>query len=115
MALNYNLAKVYALSGNEIDFVRQKITIFITEIPSDLMQIKIGIRDKAYNLAYRHAHQIKPSLDLFGMTVAFEEVLQIETWCQKEGKRREIKATFESVVSQVEKAIKEIKKDFTIV
>lgn len=115
MALNYNLAKVYALWGNEIEVAHQKIIGFIAEIPIDVMNIKLGIRDKEYDLAHQYAVKIKPSLDLFGMTVAFEEVLQIEAWCKKEGKRREIKATFDSVESQIEKAIKEMKKDFTSV
>ena len=39
MALNYNLAKVYALSDNDPEFVMQIITLFITEIPDHLKQI----------------------------------------------------------------------------
>jgi len=46
------------------------------------------------------------------MTVAFEEILQVEAWTKREGKRKEITDTFESIQNQVEKAVKEIKKDF---
>jgi hypothetical protein len=46
------------------------------------------------------------------MTVAFEEILQVEAWTKREGKRKEINDTFESIQSQVDKAVKEIKKDF---
>jgi hypothetical protein len=48
------------------------------------------------------------------MNVAFEEILQIEAWTKAEGKRKEIKATFDSVESQIEKAVKEISKDFNL-
>ena len=48
------------------------------------------------------------------MNVAFEEILQIEAWTKAEGKRKEIKATFDSVESQIEKAVKEITKDFNL-
>jgi HPt (histidine-containing phosphotransfer) domain-containing protein len=114
MAINYNLAKVYALSDNDPEFVMQIITLFVTEVPSDMEQIDLGIKNKDYKLAYSFAHKIKPTLDLLGMTVAFEEILQVEAWTKREGKRKEIVDTFESVQSQVEKAIKEIKKDFEI-
>jgi HPt (histidine-containing phosphotransfer) domain-containing protein len=114
MALNYNLAKVYALSDNDPEFVMQIITLFVTEVPQDLTQIRLGIKTKDHKLAYSYAHKIKPTLDLLGMSVAFEEILQIEAWTKAEGKRKEINDTFESVESQIEKAIKEIKKDFNI-
>ena len=104
MAINYNLAKVYALSDNDSEFVNQILTLFVTEVPLDLIQIKLGIKTKDHKLAYSYAHKIKPSLDLLGMNVAFEEILQIEAWTRAEGKRKEIKDTFDSVESQIEKA-----------
>ena len=114
MAINYNLAKVYALSDNDPEFVMQIITLFVTEVPEDMKQIDLGIKNKDHKLAYSFAHKIKPSLDLLGMTVAYEEILQVEAWTKAEGKRKEIIHTFESIQSQVEKAVKEIKKDFEI-
>jgi len=114
MAINYNLAKVYALSDNDPEFVTQIITLFVTEVPQDLKQIDIGIKTKDYKLAYGYAHKIKPSLDLLGMSVAFEEILQVEAWTKREGKRKEIVFTFESIQNQIEKAVKEIKKDYEL-
>jgi HPt (histidine-containing phosphotransfer) domain-containing protein len=114
MALNYNLAKVYALSDNDPEFVNQIISLFVTEVPLDLLQIKLGIKTKDHKLAYAYAHKIKPTLDLLGMDQAFDEILQIEAWTKAEGKRKEIDATFDSVESQIEKAVKEISKDFEL-
>ena len=114
MAINYNLAKVYALSDNDPEFVLQIITLFVTEVPEDLKQIELGVKTKDHKLAYSYAHKIKPSLDLLGMNVAFEEILQVEAWTKEEGKRKEINDTFASIQSQVDKAVKEIKKDFEL-
>ena len=114
MAINYNLAKVYALSDNDPEFVMQIITLFVTEVPEDLKQIDLGIKTKDHKLAYSYAHKIKPSLDLLGMSVAFEEILQVEAWTRAEGKRKQINDTFESIQSQIDKAVKEIKKDFEL-
>ena len=114
MAINYNLAKVYALSDNDPEFVMQIITLFITELPDDVKLIESGIKIKDYKQAYAYAHKIKPSLDLMGMTVAYQEILEVEAWTKAEGKRKEIVDTFESIQSQIDKAIKEIKKDFDL-
>ena len=114
MAINYNLSKVYALSDNDPEFVMQIISLFVTEVPQDLMQIEQGIKDKDHKQAYAYAHKIKPTLDLLGMTMAYEEILQVEAWTRAEGKKKEIEATFDSIQDQVDKAIKEIKKDFEI-
>jgi hypothetical protein len=90
MALNYNLSKVYALSDNDPEFVNEILTLFVTEVPDDLAQIKEGIKKKDHKHAYAYAHKIKPTLDLLGMNVAFEEILQVEAWTKIEGRRRDI-------------------------
>ncbi|HEY6143274.1 MAG TPA: Hpt domain-containing protein [Flavobacterium sp.] len=114
MALHYNLAKVYALSDNDPEFVMQIVTLFVSEVPDDLAQIKEGIKKKDHKHAYAYAHKIKPTLDLLGLKMAFEEILQVEAWTKAEGEKKEIKETFKSVKNQVESAIKELKKDFDL-
>lgn len=114
MALHYNLAKVYALSDNDPEFVLQIVTLFVNDIPEDLAQIKEGIKKKDHKHAYSYAHKIKPTLDLLGLKVAFEEILQIEAWTKIEGEKKDIYETFKSVKQQVKDAVKELKKDFDV-
>jgi HPt (histidine-containing phosphotransfer) domain-containing protein len=114
MALHYNLAKVYAVSDNDPEFVLDIVTLFVTEIPDDLAEIKEGIKKKDHKHAYAYAHKIKPSLDLLGLKVAFEEILQVEAWTKTEGEKKEIKETFKSIKQQVKDAVKELKKDFDL-
>lgn len=114
MALHYNLAKVYAISENDTDFVMDIVTLFVSEIPQDLLQMKEAINGKDYQGAYSFAHKMKPTLDLLGMTVAHEELLYIENWTKNEGKRKEVKDTYKSIEYRIEKAVKEIRKDFNL-
>lgn len=114
MAIKYNLAKVYALSDNDPDFVNEILNLFVTEVPQDLKQIGVGIKTKDHKHAYAFAHKLKPTLDLLGLNVAFEEILQIEAWTKTEGKKKEIIETYKSVKSQVKDAIKELRKDFDL-
>ncbi|CAM2993316.1 hypothetical protein SAMN05444143_10224 [Flavobacterium succinicans] len=114
MALKYNLSKVYALSDNDPEFVLQILTLFVTEVPEDLKKIKEGIDESDHKLAYAYAHKTKPTLDLIGLNVAFEEILQIEAWTKTEGRKKDIIETFKSLKKRVKDAIKEIKKDFDL-
>jgi HPt (histidine-containing phosphotransfer) domain-containing protein len=114
MALHYNLAKVYALSVEDQEFVLQIVTLFVTEVPQDLEGVKEGIAEKDYKRVYSCAHKMKPALDFLGLKVAFEEILQIEAWAKAEGDKKDIKELVKSVKQQVKDAVKELKKDFNL-
>jgi len=114
MALQYNLAKVYEISENDIEFALQIVTLFFEEVPAEIKSIKIAIEDKDYAKAYTSSHKIKPTLDLLGMDLAYEENLQVMNWAMSEGKRKEIKEVFKSLKDRVDLAVKEIKKDFKL-
>ncbi len=114
MALHYNLSKVYAISENDTEFVRDIVSIFVTEVPDDIIYLKQGIKEKDFQKAYSYAHKVKPTLELLGMNVAHEEILIIENWAKEEGKKKQIKETYKSLKHRIEKAVKEIKKDFNL-
>ena len=114
MALHYNLAKVYEISDNDTEFVTEILKLFIHEVPTDVAQMKTAINDKNHQETYSFAHKIKPSLDLLGMTIAYDENSCIENWTREKGKKKEIKDTFKSLEHLIEKAVKEIRKDFNL-
>jgi hypothetical protein len=49
-----------------------------------MQQIDLGIKTKDHKLAYSYAHKIKPTLDLLGMTMAHQEILEVEAWTKRE-------------------------------
>ncbi len=114
MALHYNLAKVYAISDNDPDFVRQIVKVFVLDTPIDLDHIKLAIEKKNHQKCFEYAHKIKPSLDLFSLNIALEEIILIEIWANSLGKKKEVIELYRSVSERIEKAIKEIKKDFNL-
>lgn len=114
MALHYNLAKVHAISDTSTDFVLQILKLFVAEVPADMIQLKQAINEKNHKVAFDFSKKIKPSLDLLGMTIAYDDNLVIENWTQEEGKKKEIKDTYKSLEQHIEKAVKEIKKDFNL-
>jgi HPt (histidine-containing phosphotransfer) domain-containing protein len=114
MALHYNLAKVYAISDNDPDFVHQIVKVFVLDTPIDLDHIKVAIEEKNHQKCFDYAHKIKPSLDLLNLSIALEEVVLIELWAKSLGKKKEVIELYRSVSERIEKAIKEIKKDFNL-
>lgn len=114
MALHYNLAKVYEISSNDGDFAQKIVELFLQEVPVEIKKIKQGIKDKDFKKAYAAAHKIKPSLDLLGMDLAYDEINQIMNWATLEGKKKEIKENFKLLKEQIELSSKEIKKNHNI-
>jgi len=114
MALHYNLAKVYEISSNDADFAQQIVELFLQEVPPEIKNIKKGIKSKDYKKTYAAAHKIKPTLDLLGMDLAFDEVNQIMNWTKVEGKKKEIIEVYKLLKEQVKLSSKEIKKNHNI-
>lgn len=114
MALQYSLAKVYEISENDYEFAFQVVSLFLEEVPIEIDSMKVGISEKDYSRVYACAHKIKPSLDLLGMDMAYEEDIEIMKWAKAEGKKKEIIETFKSLRERLEMAVKELKKDFKI-
>lgn len=114
MALHYNLSKVYAISDNDVDFAKQIVLLFIEEVPLEMKNIKQGLKEKNHNKVYHAAHKIKPTLDLMGMDLAYEDVASVETWSRSEGKKKEIKEVVKSLKEHIGKTVKELKKDYAL-
>lgn len=114
MALHYNLSKVYAISDNDVDFAKQIVVLFTEEVPAEIDNIKEGLKNKEHNKVYHAAHKIKPTLDLLGMDLAYEDVVTIENWSRAEGKKKEIKDVVKSLKEKIKEAIRELKKDFNL-
>lgn len=114
MALTYNLTKVHAISDNDVDFAKQIVVLFLEEVPAEVKNIKRGVKEKDHQKVYQSAHKIKPTLDLLGMDLAYEDVVAIETWTRTEGKKREIKEVVRALKVKIAESSKELKKDYNL-
>ena len=114
MALQYNLSKVYEISENDNEFALQIVALFLEEVPVEIQSMKNAIELKDYAQTYASAHKIKPTLDLLGMDIAYEDNMQIMNWTKVEGKRKEIKEVFKSLKNRINAAADEIRKDFNL-
>lgn len=114
MALTYNLSKVNAISDNDPDFAKQIALLFAQEVPVEIKNIKEGLKVKDYCTVYHAAHKIKPTLDLLGMDLAYEDVIAIEEWSRAQGKKKEIKEVVKALKHKVAETVKELTKDYNL-
>lgn len=114
MALNYNLSKVYSISDNDVEFAKQIVVLFTEEVPVEIKNIKEGLKEKDHKKVYYAAHKIKPTLDLMGMDIAYQDVVLIEKWATAEGRKKEIKEVVKSLRKGVKLTLKELKKDYNL-
>lgn len=114
MALTYNLNKVHAISDNDVEFAKQIAVLFIEEVPAEVKNIKSGMKEKDHQKVYHAAHKIKPTLDLLGMDLAYEDILTIEAWARAEGKKKEIKEVIKALKGRIAESLKELKKDYDL-
>ncbi len=114
MALHYNLSQVYFSANSDLEFVQKTMQMFIYVAPRLVDELKNCIQNKNYITIQKLASENKSKLEMFGMTSAFEELVLIELWANRQGKRKEIKATYKILESRIEKAVKEIRKDFKL-
>ena len=114
MAIHYNLAKVFERTNSDALLIKNEIHTFVFDIPNQIKNLLLCIKNKQYLMAFHTAKKIKPSLELMGMTIAYNEIIEVEKWAEKQGKRREIAATVESIKWQIEKATKEMNKEYKI-
>ena len=114
MAIHYNLAKVFEQTNSNSALVKKTVESFVNDLPIQCKNLILTIKNKQYELTYQVALKIKPAFELMGMTIAYDEIEEVEHWALKKGKRKQIEATMESLKLKIDKAVKEMNKDFKL-
>lgn len=114
MAIHYNLALVFEQTQKQSVLIQNIVSNFISEIPIQSKNIIIAIKNKQYDYVLVLAEKIKPKLELMGMTIAHEEIIEVQNWALHQRKRKEIMAIIKSIDEKILKAVKEMSKDFGI-
>lgn len=114
MALYYNLGPLYATYQDNQELIKEKLTVFTKQAELCLDKMKEGIAEKKYNKVKKQTSKLMPFLELLGMDAALEDAYNIESWIEREGKKKEVKEIFKSFKTVVKSAVKELKKDFSL-
>ena len=113
MEIHYNLIKIRELADNDQEFINTLAMTFLEEVPDDARLLKIAVESKDYLAAYRTAHKMKPTIDLFGLGV-LEDLIEVQDWGKLEQREIDISEKLEIVLAAIDKAKLEIKEDFNL-
>ena len=113
MEKHYDLIKIRALADNDQDFINTLAMTFLEEVPEDARLLKIAVDSKDYLAAYRTAHKMKPTIDLFGLGV-LEVLIEVQDWGRLEQREIDIAPKLAIVLAAIERAKVEITEDFNL-
>ncbi len=102
-----NLAYLSELSGNDLKFIREMVSIFLKQIPEFLFNIKNYLNNKNAQLVAKEAHTAKSSVMVFMMTKTATDLKQIQ-WFAETNALEQIPSLLAEVESELTLAIPEL-------
>lgn len=108
----YSLDKIQEMAEGDAEFVESVLSVFLEEVPTDLLALEGAVKAGDYEQIYKMAHKIKPNVDLLGMEQARALALEIETLGKASGDLGLIRGHFPVLKQQVEQAVSELRKEF---
>lgn len=111
MPKHYKLDRVRELADGDEDFVAALAATFLEEVPEDAERLKVAVPNKDYKETYQAAHKMKPTIDLFGLSV-FDQLIEVQDWGKFEQTDKDITAPLTELLTAVENTVNEIRKDF---
>lgn len=115
MALYYNLSKLNEKKKSNSNEVKNFVEGFVFLAETKLTKLEKAISKKKYDKVVKHVSKLKKFLVLFDMDECVEYTDAILIWADEQGPRKTIDEVFKVYKIRVEKALKEMKKDFKIV
>tara|TARA_B100000745_G_C19914313_1_gene306960 strand:- start:70 stop:411 length:342 start_codon:yes stop_codon:yes gene_type:complete len=109
----YKLDKLRELSGDDQEFIETLAMTFLEEVPEDAKLLETAVVSKDYLAAYKSAHKMKPTIDLFELGV-LDDLIEVQDWGKFEQRDKDISNKLDIVLKAVERAVEEIRSDFNL-
>ncbi len=110
----YSLDKLNEMADGDQDFVVSVVSVFLEEVPADLIHLEKAIKEKNFDQVYKMSHKIKPNVDLLGMEQTRAIALELETLGKKEENLDVIEEKFPLLKKDIEQVIAELTNDFDV-
>ncbi|MCD2260036.1 Hpt domain-containing protein [Psychroserpens luteolus] len=113
MEQHYKLERVRELADNDADFIKSLAEAFLEEVPEDAERLKKAVAEQDFYNAYQAAHKMKPTVDLFELGV-LHHLIVVQDWGKFEKVGEDCSKELQLVLTAVEHATAELKKDFNL-
>lgn len=113
MEQHYKLDRVRELADNDTDFIKTLAMTFLEEVPEDAKLLQTAVVSKDYLAAYKSAHKMKPTVDMFELGI-LDDLIEVQEWGRLEQREKDISNKLDIVLKAIENAVQEIKVDFNL-
>jgi HPt (histidine-containing phosphotransfer) domain-containing protein len=113
MEQHYKLDKIRELADNDTDFIKTLAMTFLDEVPEDARLLQIAVVSKDYLAAYKSAHKMKPTIDMFELGV-LNDLVEVQEWGRLEQRDKDISDKLDIVMTAIQNTVEEIKVDFNL-
>lgn len=111
METNYKLYRIREMAEGDEDFVKELVSVFLQEIPEDIVHLKQAVSELNHLQIKHYAHKMKPTIDLFE-TGLLEDIIALEKMGETADDCDEIRTLFSKVSTRLDIVIAEMKHDF---
>ncbi len=96
-------------SGNDVEFLKEMIDVFIEKSPYDVERLLSGVQAKDWHLVYQMAHTLKTSTNFMGIKRIKEEVLTVEDLAKNQQDLEQIPSLVAYIANVCSQAVEELK------
>ena len=114
MALHYNIKELIAQTNEEEYDLKDQILTYRSELISRIEKIEKAIKKKNYEKVIKHTDKSTKILFSLGMEEAIDWNKEMKDWALKQGKKSEINEIFSAFKKSVNRAIKELSRDYKV-
>ena len=108
----YDISKLQSI-GSE-DFVKRMLKLFVAEVPSAAMNIKIAYDSTDFNTIKYLTHRIRPSIQNMGITHLQEDMVLIEQLAVKGQKDPDLKRRIDKMTNIIDQVGEQLRKKYKL-
>lgn len=111
MPKNYNIKKISLIAEGDFGFVTDLVSAFLEEVPHDVAQLKIAIKEEDFKNIYHYSHKMKPTIDMFNIPV-LDDVIAVQDLAKEEKIDATLHTKIQHIESVINTVVSELKSDF---
>lgn len=100
----YSLDKLSQYVGNDINQIKEMISLFLDKLPPDIDLLKKYTYSNDWQKVYEIAHRIKPSIEIFDMDSILFDIKDIE----KQARENNIEGNLDTLISELSKKFSKV-------
>ncbi len=108
----YDISKFQSIGSD--DFVKRMLKLFVAEVPSAVMNIKIAYDSSDFNTIKYLTHRIRPSIQNMGIAPLAEDVVLIEQLAAKGQKDPDLKSRIDRMTEVIDLVSEQLKKKYRL-